>query len=205
MGTRRKLRRLPPALLLAALASALHAPPALNQPHEEIATGIGSASSDTSPLHLLESALRIPAYRLWEKAGFGGPPLELAAWVLAEDGGRVRWQSWPDGRLHLRAHWRGPVLAAAVAIVHTHPAVADPKPSPQDIETASRLGMPVYTVSRAGIWKADRDGHVVVVDDAGWWAGCRSGACGAPERDPEFRSASAPSDLRNLEAESAYR
>ena len=75
----------------------------------------------------------------------------------------------------------------------------------QDIETARRLGMPVYTVSRVGIWKADRDGRVIPVDDARWWVACSSGACGLPERDPEFRSASAPSETRNLGAESTYR
>jgi hypothetical protein len=83
--------------------------------------------------------------------------------------------------------------------------VADPKPSPQDVETARRIGLPVYTVSRAGIWKAEPGGVVVAVDDERWWTGCRSGACGAPERDPEFRSARRTSDLRNLETESTYR
>jgi len=204
MGARRRLRRRLEAALLAALASALHAP-ALNQPHEEIAAGDSPAASHAAPSHLLESTLRTPAYRLWGEAGFGSQPRELAAWVLAVDADHVRWQTWPDGRWHLRAHWRGPVPAHAVAIVHTHPAVVDPKPSQQDMETARRLGMPVYTVSRAGIWKAEPDGQVVAVEDARWWTGCRSGACGAPERDPEFRSASAPSDTRNLGAESAYR
>jgi hypothetical protein len=204
MEARRRLRRRLGAALLAASASALQAP-ALNQPHEEIATRDHPAAPHVSPLHLLESALRTPAYRLWEKAAFGGPPLELAAWVVAEGSDHVRWQTWPDGRRHLRAHWVGPVPAHAVAIVHTHPAMVDPKPSPTDIETARRLGMPVYTVSRSGIWKAGRDGQVIAVADARWWAGCRSGACGAPERDPEFRSASTPSDPRNLGAESAYR
>lgn len=205
METRRGLRRHLPAALFAALASALHAP-ALNQPHEEMATGDGAtAPSHVSPSHLLESTLRPPAYRLWEEAGFGGPPREIAAWVLSEGADQLRWQTWPDVRLHLRAHWRGPTPTRAVAIVHTHPAMVDPKPSPQDIETARRLGMPVYTVSRVGIWKADRDGRVVPVDDARWWVACSSGACGMPERDPEFRSASVPSETRNLGAESAYR
>ena len=179
--------------------------PALNLPHEEIATGDGPVAPRASRSHLLESTLRPPAYRLWEEAGFGGEARERAAWVLAVDAGHVRWQAWPDGRRYLRARWTGPIPADAVAIVHTHPAVVDPRPSPQDIETARRIGMPVYTVSRAGIWKAEPDGLVVAVDDARWWTGCRSGACGAPERDPEFRSARGASDSRNLAAESAYR
>lgn len=204
MEPRRRLSRPLGAAVLAALALARHAR-AVNLPHEEIATAESPAAPPVSPLSLLESTLRMPAYRLWEKSGFGGPPLELAAWVLAVDVDHLRWQAWPDGRSHLQAHWRGSIPAAAVAIVHTHPTVVDPKPSLQDIETARRLGMPVYTVSRTGIWKTGRDGEVTAVDDARWWSGCPSGACGAPERDPEFRRASAPPDLRNLAAESAYR
>lgn len=117
----------------------------------------------------------------------------------------MRWQAWPDERRHLQARWTGPVPADAVAIVHTHPAAVDPKPSLEDIETARGVGMPVYTVSRAGIWKAEPDGLVVAVDDERWWSGCRSEGCGAPERDPEFRSAPDASDSRNPGAESAYR
>jgi hypothetical protein len=203
MGTRRRTRRSLAVALLAVLAAAPSAP-ALNQPHEEIAGGDGPIAH-ASRAHLLESTLRAPAYRLWEEAGFGGVAVERAAWVLAVDAGHVRWQAWPDEKYCLRAHWKGPVPAGAVAIVHTHPTVADPKPSPQDVETARRIGLPVYTVSRAGIWKAEPGGVVVAVDDERWWTGCRSGACGAPERDPEFRSARRTSDLRNLETESTYR
>jgi hypothetical protein len=204
METFLRLRRALQAALLVALAAAPRAP-ALNQPHEEIATGDGPVASYASRSHLLESTLRPPAYRLWEEAGFGHEISERAAWVLLDDTGRVRWQAWPDGRRDRRARWEGPVPADAVAIVHTHPAVVDPKPSFKDIETARCLGLPVYTVSRAGIWKAEPDGLVVAVDDERWWSGCRSGACGAPERDPEIRSVRGVSDSRNLGAESAYR
>jgi hypothetical protein len=154
-------------------------------------------------LRLFESTLRAPAYRLWEAAGFGHEVGERAAWVLKDDAGRVRWLTWPDGRRYLRARWEGPVPADAVAIAHTHPAVVDPKPSEQDIETARQLRLPVYTVSRSGIWKAAPDGSVVAVDDARWWTGCRSGACGET-RDPDFRSAREGFDSRNLEPGSAY-
>jgi hypothetical protein len=207
METRRRVRRRLPAALLAALAALAAAPfaQALNQPSLEVASGDGPALPHTLRVHLFESTLRPPAFRLWVEAGFGGQARELAAWVLAVDADHVRWQTWPDGRQYIRAHWSGRVPGSAVAIVHTHPNVVDPKPSFQDIETARRLGLPVYTVSRAGIWKARPDGLVVAVFDARWWSDCRSGDCGAPERDPEFRSAQGVSDSRNLGAESAYR
>ncbi|MFI5120431.1 MAG: hypothetical protein ACHQM4_08465 [Thermoanaerobaculia bacterium] len=189
MEARRRLRGSWLVVVLAALAVASRAP-ALN-PHEEIPAGDGHVASRPSRAQLLESALRPPAYRLWEEAGFGGEPRERAAWVLAADAGHERWQAWPDEHGYLRAHWTGPIPADAVAIVHTHPVVVDPRPSPQDIETARRVGVPIYTVSRAGIWKVEPDGSIAAVDDKRWWVGCRSGACSAPERDPEFRSAAA--------------
>ena len=198
--------RLPRFLLPALVVLAAGAPRAQagNLPREESAVSGREASPGprTTP-HLLESTLRAPAYRLWEAAGFGQEPSERAAWVLKDDAGRVRWVAWPDGRGYLRAHWRGPVPADAVAIVHTHPTAIDPKPSGQDVETARQLRVPVYTVSRSGIWKAAPDGSVVAVDDARWWTSCRSGACVAT-RDPDFRSARGGFDPRNLGPETAY-
>lgn len=160
-------------------------------------------------LSLLEGGIRAPAYRLWASAEFGYTPRECAAWVVSGEAEGTRWVAWPNGRRFLAARWTGPIPAGAVAIVHTHPAVVDPKPSEQDIETAGHLGIPVYTVSRSGIWKALPDGSVVPVDDARWWNSCRSGACDET-RNPEFRSAqSAQSSLRsaesrNLGSDSAY-
>jgi len=160
-------------------------------------------------LVLLEGSLRAPAYRLWAAADFGYTPRECAAWIVPDESEGVRWVSWPNGHLFLAERWKGSVPAGAVAIVHTHPAMVSPKPSRQDIETARRFGVTVYTVSRSGIWKAVPDGSIVTVDDSGWWNACRTGAC-EEMRHPEFRSARStpsspsPRELRNLESDSAY-
>ncbi len=154
-------------------------------------------------LTLLEGSLRAPAYRLWEAARFGQEVSERAAWVLKDDAGRLRWLAWPAEYRYRRAQWEGPVPADAVAIAHTHPTAGDPRPSEQDVATARRLGVPVYTVSRSGIWKAVPDGSVVSVDDAQWWSACRAGVC-EETRHPESRSAARPTELRNLRSESAY-
>jgi proteasome lid subunit RPN8/RPN11 len=154
---------------------------------------------------LLEGTLRAPAYRLWAAADFGNTPHERAAWIVPEPEG-MRWMNWPNGRRFLTAQWKGPAPAGAVAIVHTHPVMVDPKPSEQDIATARQLGVPVYTVSRSGIWKAEPDGSIVPVDDARWWSACRSGAC-EEKRNPESRTARNSTllqELRNLEPDSAY-
>jgi len=157
-------------------------------------------------LALLEGTLRVPAYRLWAAADFGHTPGERAAWVVPDASEGLRWVNWPDGRRFLTAHWKGPVPPGAVAIVHTHPAVVDPKPSAQDVNTARGLGLPVYTVSRSGIWKVVPGGSIVAVDDRRWWSVCRTGGC-EEARHPEFRSVRGhtnPEDSRNFETDSAY-
>jgi len=121
----------------------------------------------------LEAGLREEAFRLWVSCGFGADRTERAAWVVRGDAG-LAWRDWPWDRRYLESRWLGPTPAGAVAIVHTHPAVVDPRPSPTDRATAQRLRMAVYTVSRSGIWKAEPDGVVTRVGDEGWWAGCEA-------------------------------
>lgn len=157
-------------------------------------------------LTLLEGTLRAPAYRLWAAADFGSTPRECAAWIVRDDSEGLRWVSWPNGRQFLSAKWKGAFPPGAVAIVHTHPATVDPRPSGQDVETARQVGVPIYTVSRSGIWKAVPDGSIVSVDDSRWWSACGASGC-AETRHPEFRSAQRarnPAESRNLESESAY-
>jgi hypothetical protein len=187
MAKRVRLRGLLRAGLFAAAVAGAPAALALTLPDTDITTYDGpsgalfSLSRFESFSSRLERSLRPSAYHLWEGAGFGREPRERAAWVLSGDAGRMRWQVWPDGRRYLKAGWAGPVPADAIAIVHTHPLAVDPKPSPQDIATARRIRVPVYTVSRVGIWRASPDGSVVAVEDETWWSGCRSGGCGAAE------------------------
>jgi hypothetical protein len=132
----------------------------------------------------LEAGLRSEAFRLWKAGGFGGDRSERAAWVVQAPSG-VAWRDWPWDRRYLESRWLGPTPGEAVAIVHTHPAVVDPRPSVTDRATATRLGIAVYTVSRSGIWKVEPGGAVTRVGDETWWAGCETGrSCreGAPAR-----------------------
>ncbi|MEO8585336.1 MAG: Mov34/MPN/PAD-1 family protein [Acidobacteriota bacterium] len=157
-------------------------------------------------LALLEGSLRGPAYKLWESASFGSTPQERAAWVVPDGSEGVRWVNWPSGRRFLTEQWKGPVPAGVVAIVHTHPAMVDPKPSAQDVETARRLGVPVYTISRSAIWKAEPNGSIVSVDGERWWIACGTGSCD-DSRHPASRTAgnsAVPAEQRNLESVSAY-
>jgi len=44
---------------------------------------------------------------------------------------------------------------AAIAIAHTHPNNLDPKPSMEDTRIANRFGVPVFTMSRSGMYMYD--------------------------------------------------
>ncbi len=75
----------------------------------------------------LEAGLRDEAFRLWRAGGFGGDRSERAAWVVRGAAG-VAWRDWPWDRRYLESRWLGPPPGGAIAIVHTHPAVVDPRP-----------------------------------------------------------------------------
>ena len=120
---------------------------------------------------LVEASLRAEAFRLFRAGGFGSDRSERAAWVVRAPAG-IAWRAWPWDRRYLESRWVGPTPPGALAIVHTHPAIVDPRPSVTDRATAGRLGVPVYTVSRTGIWKAEPGGAVTRVGDEHWWDGC---------------------------------
>lgn len=141
---------------------------------------------------VLEAGLREEAFRLWRAGGFGGDRSERAAWVVRAAAG-VAWRDWPWDRRYLESRWLGPPPGGALAIVHTHPAVVDPRPSDTDRATATRLGVAVYTVSRSGIWKAEPGGAVTRVGDETWWAGCETGRSCREDASGRFARASSES------------
>lgn len=141
---------------------------------------------------VLETGLRGEAFRLWKAGGFGGDRSERAAWVVRAPSG-VAWRDWPWDRRYLESRWLGPTPGEAVAIVHTHPAVVDPRPSVTDRATATRLGIAVYTVSRRGIWKVEPDGTVTRIGDETGWAGCETaGSCRESDSVRVARASAAP-------------
>jgi hypothetical protein len=44
---------------------------------------------------------------------------------------------------------------AAIAIVHTHPNSSDPKPCEADIAAADKYGVPMFTLTRRGVYVYD--------------------------------------------------
>lgn len=180
-----------PRLAAAALAGwsalAAAAPGVTGRPEIE-AVARGRAREEAE--RLLEAGLRGEAFRLWKAGGYGGDRSERAAWVVRAAAG-VAWKDWPWDRRYLESRWRGPAPDGVMAIVHTHPAVVDPRPSDTDRATANRLGVAVYTVSRRGIWKAEPGGAVTRVGDETWWSGCETGQSCRGDAPARFARASA--------------
>jgi hypothetical protein len=158
--------------------------------------------SGRDAVSLVEASLRAEAFRLFRAGGFGSDRSERAAWVLHATAG-IAWRAWPWDRRYLESRWLGPTPPGAVAIVHTHPAVVDPRPSVTDRATAERLGISVYTVSRSGIWKAGPDGAVTRVGDEHWWDGCE-GANRCRE-SASVRLAAAPTEKTDSSETAAHR
>ena len=112
------------------------------------------------PRGWLESApVHASLEHLLEQAQYGLTPYEAAAWIV-RDGGGVALREWNFTRAYEKASWSGPPPAGALAIVHTHPIHADPRPSSGDAALARRLGLPVYTLTRNGLWEARPDGTI---------------------------------------------
>lgn len=173
MGEAGVVTRLAAAALTAWTAVAAAAPGIAGSPGFGVVARRTSAAADVE--RLLEADLRGEAFALLRASGFGFDRSERAAWVVRAPGGDLAWRPWPWDRRYLQSRWLGPAPPGAFAIVHTHPAVVDPKPSAKDLETAAELGVAVYTVSRSGIWRAEPGGGVTRVGDEGWWAGCGAG------------------------------
>lgn len=169
------------AAVLAGWSALLTAAPGV--PGEPGSCVVGRRAGPMDAERVLEAGLRDDAFRLWEAGGFGADRTERAAWVLRAPSG-VAWRDWPWDRRYEQTRWLGPTPADALAIVHTHPAVVDPRPSPGDRETAARLRIAVYTVSRSGIWRTGPDGVLTRIRDERWWVGCRKGQpCGERASD----------------------
>src|SRR5512135_3300107 len=127
------------ATRLAAAALAAWGTLAAAAPGVAGSSGFGLPARGRTPAEeaerLLEADLRAEAF------GFGLDRSERAVWVFRSPHGSLAWRPWPWDRRYLQSRWLGPTPEGAVAIVHTHPTVVDPRPSPTDRDTAERLGV----------------------------------------------------------------
>ncbi len=129
----------------------------------------------------LENDLPAPAFELWRKAGFGRERRERAAWVVVAENGALVWRDWPPSGSFDREVWRGPVPDGTIAIVHTHANGFDPRPSLQDEKTARLRNLPVYAISRWGVFRVTPEGTTEQIAGEEWWSRARRNA--TPARD----------------------
>src|SRR5258707_11451268 len=80
-------------------------------------------------------------------------PWERAAFVIQNPDGSIACQCWPARHSYLTESFRGFIPTHTVAIVHTHP-IQYPRPSQQDKNEATRLGIPIYVLTIEGVFKA---------------------------------------------------
>jgi hypothetical protein len=109
-------------------------------------------------------------YSLWRRSGYGmaSDLTESAAWVIRNAEGKCELIYWPITPESKRVSWSDAIPWNAIAAAHTHPRKLDPKPSRHDTVWASKLRMPVFTITADGIWKVTPDGKVTQEADLKW-------------------------------------
>lgn len=112
-------------------------------------------------------------YDLWKASRFVKVSLsfERAAWIQydAKNGYEFLW--WPEPSTMTLEYvpsvrWKGKVPSNVIALAHTHR--KNPKPSQKDTLVAKKLNIPIYTISRSGIWKVAADGTLTMVANQHW-------------------------------------
>jgi hypothetical protein len=84
--------------------------------------------------------------------------LERAAFLGRDADGNLFLWEWQSRRFRT-AVWSGAIPEGVFAVIHTHP-VRLPRPSPQDVSEASRIGMPIYVATRVTLCVAQPSGEV---------------------------------------------
>jgi proteasome lid subunit RPN8/RPN11 len=138
----------------------------------------------------LEAALLDPGVRrgfvsLFAGAEFGYARYERAAWLVEGPDDSARFLPWPFTGSSGKATWRGAVPDRAIAVVHTHPNGADPRPSNGDSLLARRLALPVLTLSRASFWVAWPDGRTSEIRGTGPFGWAAAGRSSPHEGSPD--------------------
>lgn len=88
--------------------------------------------------------------RAWSLAKNGVAPLEGVVLLYRMVNGSYRARSL--GATHEYKRFTFKWDPAAIAIIHTHPNSVDPRPTEADERLAMKLGVPVLTITRAGLF-----------------------------------------------------
>ncbi|MCI0446112.1 hypothetical protein L0244_23030 [bacterium] len=117
-------------------------------------------------------------YEIWKESLYGREPnrVERAAWIK-QNGKGYEFVKWEMTTERQTISWRGALPEKVIAVVHTHPQKVDPKPSKEDGLVARRLNIPVYTISRKGIWKITPDRKVIQEAGVQWYKEVKENPC----------------------------
>jgi hypothetical protein len=115
------------------------------------------------PLPAISAGLRDRLAEMVRQWSLNGNAGERAAFIVADANGIQQLVHWNDERNARRSSFRGPLPPNVIAIVHTHPHALSHLPSNRDCREAHRLKLPIYVITRRGIWAADVSGEVVMV------------------------------------------
>lgn len=128
-------------------------------------------SESSTPGSALPREMLIHFFDLWKKSGFGHDPngIERAAWIVQTSEGKFESIRWPHSGQRNSETWRDPIPRNVVAQAHTHPNKTNPKPSLEDRLCADRSKVPLYTLSKLGIWKVTPEGKITKEASRDWW------------------------------------
>jgi Prokaryotic homologs of the JAB domain len=119
------------------------------------------AIGDDAELQTLVCGNLAALQALWRAAAFGYDPnrTERAVWIVRRGNHGYGIWRWKHSAERNHETWRGPVPLNVLAQFHTHPANAAPRPSRNDARVAAKIGVPVFVISREGIWSVDPYGR----------------------------------------------
>jgi len=89
----------------------------------------------------------------WQQCVLGTMDTEAVVLVLREPGGSIK--PVLAGRTNQSYKFTFIWNPATIAVIHTHPNNRDPRPEPQDIQIARKFDVPMFTITRRGMYMYD--------------------------------------------------
>jgi len=104
----------------------------------------------------------------WRRSGNGSLPQEGVVLILRMANGGYSGRELGATNEHKQFTFRW--HPATIAIVHTHPNTSDPKPQAEDIAVANKHNVPIFTITRQGMYVYDPGARTLakVMSDLEW-------------------------------------
>ncbi|HSE39537.1 MAG TPA: hypothetical protein VLH08_02125 [Acidobacteriota bacterium] len=107
-------------------------------------------------------------FELFSDSAFGYEQTESAGWIIQWNEQYIL-SKWPKMDEKYKQVWNQLIPEGVVAIAHTHPTSDIQKPSDKDVALAKAIKLPVYTICKAGIFKASPDGAITRIQPRDWF------------------------------------